>query len=184
MADLIRWKRQLKSTLLVHSALCETLRPASSEDSCRRAGHARRESFWSPSIIVVTFLLQVIDGAKTLRAAVAVLLAQLAMRGDADLPSPDPAACCQARQRLPGEVFPKLLTQTAEQMIDLTQELLRAAWAGTHAFTLADLVERKQPADGEQLLCPVSVETLVWVSAAADLTSTSPAQSRTTVYPP
>ncbi len=37
MANLTRWKRQLKSSLLVNSALCETLAPAAIEDSYRRA---------------------------------------------------------------------------------------------------------------------------------------------------
>jgi hypothetical protein len=121
MANLIRWKRQLKSSLLVNSALCEALAPAGIEDSCRQARHVWRESFWSPSLTVITFLLQVLDGAKTLRAAVAVLLTQMVARGDTELPSPDPAAYCQARRRLPGEVFATMLTQTAAQMKALPQ---------------------------------------------------------------
>jgi hypothetical protein len=116
MANLTRWKRQLNSSLLVNSALCEALAPAGIESSCREAKHVWRESFWSPTLTVVTFLLQVLDGAKTLRAAVAVLLAQLAARGDTDLPSAEPTAYCQARQRLPGEVFAGLLTQTCDRM--------------------------------------------------------------------
>jgi IS4 transposase len=116
MANLTRWKRQLKSSLLVNSAFSETLGPAMIEDSCRQAGHVWRDSFWSPSLTVMTFLLQVFDGAKTLRAAVALLLAQLAARGDTELPSADPTAYCQARQRLPGEIFAGLLTQTSDQM--------------------------------------------------------------------
>lgn len=116
MADLIRWKRQLKSSLLVHSALCEALAPGEIEDSCRQANHVWRESFWSPSLTVITFLLQVLDGAKTLRAAVAVLLTQMAARGDTELPSPDPAAYCQARRRLPGDVFAMMLERTAARM--------------------------------------------------------------------
>lgn len=132
MANLTRWKRQLNNSLLVNSALCEALAPAGIEDSCRQAGHAWRESFWSPSMTVVTFLLQVIDGAKTLRAAVAVLLAQLVARGDTELPSPDPAAYCQARQRLPGEVFAAMLTQTAEQMKVLPQT--EQTWLGHHVW--------------------------------------------------
>lgn len=135
MANLTRWKRQLKSSLLVDSAFSETLSPATIEDSCRRAGHTWRRSFWSPSVTVATFLLQVIDGAKTLRAAVAVLLAQLAARGDTELPSPDPAAYCQARQRVPGEVFTGMLTQTAEQMKALPRT--EQTWLG-HRVWITD----------------------------------------------
>jgi hypothetical protein len=135
MADLIRWKHQLKSSLLVNSALCEALAPAVIEDSCRQARHVWRESFWSPSLTVITFLLQVLDGAKTLRAAVAVLLTQMAARGDTELPSPDPAAYCQARRRLPGEVFATLLTQTAAQMKALPQTV--QTWLG-HRVWITD----------------------------------------------
>jgi hypothetical protein len=119
MADLSRWKRELKAGLLVNSALCEALAPAVVESACRKAGHLWRQSFWSPTLTMITFLLQVIDGAKTLRAAVATLLAQMAARGDTDLPSADPAAYCQARRRLPGEVFAALLTHVSDQMKSL-----------------------------------------------------------------
>jgi len=115
MAYLTHWKGQLKSDLLVNSAVCDAMSPAAIEACCREAGHAWRDTFWSPSTTLVTFLLQVLDGAKTLRAAVATLLAQLAARGD-DLPSGDPSAYCQARRRLPGELFTGLLAQVAGRM--------------------------------------------------------------------
>ena len=116
MVNLTRWRRQLKSSVLVNSAICEALAPQGIEAACRQAGYHWRTSFWSPTMTVVTFLLQVADGAKTLRAAVAGLLAQLAARGDSELPSADPTAYCQARRRLPGEVFAQLLTRVSERM--------------------------------------------------------------------
>lgn len=132
MANLTRWKRQLKSSLLVNSAFCDMLSPMTIEESCRQAGHAWRDSFWSPSLTVITFLFQVLDGAKTLRAAVALLLAQLAARGDTDLPSADPTAYCQARQRLPGEVFAGLLTHVSNQMKALPQT--EQTWLGRRVW--------------------------------------------------
>jgi len=121
MANLIRWQHELKSSLLVNATLCDALAPEGLEASCRQAGHTWRESFWSPTLTVVTFLLQVLDGAKTLRAAVATLLVHLAARGDHALPSADPSAYCQARQRLPGQVFAQWLTQVAQRMKALPQ---------------------------------------------------------------
>lgn len=135
MADLIRWKRQLKSSLLVNSAVCDAFAPAAIEGACREAGYVWRDSFWSPTLTLITFLLQVLDGAKTLRAAVATLLVQLAARGDTELPSPDPSAYCQARQRLPGEVFAGMLTYVADRMKALPRTGQR--WLG-HRVWITD----------------------------------------------
>lgn len=132
MAHLTHWKRQLNRSLLVNSVLCEVLSPTRIEDSCRQAGHVWRESFWSPTVTVVAFLLQVLDGAKTLRSTVAILLAQLAARGDTHLPSADPAAYCQARRRLPGDVFTELLSQTCDRMKGLPQTA--QTWLGRNVW--------------------------------------------------
>ena len=116
MADLKRWKRNLKETLLVHSLLATTLSPEAIEAACRRFGHAWRETFWNPATTLLTFLLQVLSSEKTLRAAVADLLAQLAALGRQGLPSGDPTAYCQARQRLPIEVHIAMLGHVVEQI--------------------------------------------------------------------
>ena len=116
MADLKRWKRNLKETLLVHSLLATTLSPEAIEAACRRFGHAWRETFWNPTTTLLTFLLQVLSAEKTLRAAVADLLAQLAALGRQGLPSGDPTAYCQARQRLPIEVPIAMLGHVVEQI--------------------------------------------------------------------
>ncbi len=85
MAPLTHWKGQLKRGLLVNAAMCEALAPAVIEACCPEAGHAWRDSFWSASTTFVTFLLQVLDDAKTLRAAAGTLLAQFGARGDAGI---------------------------------------------------------------------------------------------------
>lgn len=116
MAHLTRWRSQLKGSLLVNSALGQALSPTAIEGACRTLGHTWRDSFWSPATTLLTFLLQVLSAEKTLRAGVGDLLALLADQGREDLPSADPAAYCQARQRLPGEVLLALLGFVVEQM--------------------------------------------------------------------
>jgi len=100
MASLAHWKRTVKDQLIHVPTVQKTLSSTVVEEHCRRAGHAWRASFWNPATTVLTFLLQVLDGAKTQRAAVNLLLTQLAAaprRPGIDLPSPDPSAYCQAR---------------------------------------------------------------------------------------
>ncbi len=108
MATIARWNRHVNVQLLDDPVIAETVSTHAVERHCRAAGHRWRDSFWSPGTTVVTFLLQVLDGAKTLRAAVALLLAQLAARGHEALPADEPSAYCQARKRLPLEVVTQL----------------------------------------------------------------------------
>jgi len=63
---------------------------------------------------------------------VADLLAQLAALGRRHLPSPDPTAYCQARQRLPVEVLVGLLGNVVEQMKALPQSTL--TWLGRRVW--------------------------------------------------
>ena len=116
MVSLSHWRRQLKSGLLFDRAVREILSLEHVEEQCRRAGHRWRDSFWSPSVTLLTFLLQVLSGEKTLRAAVASVLAQLADQGVAPLPSADPSAYCQARRRLPLGVVGRLSDELASRM--------------------------------------------------------------------
>jgi len=114
MANLALWRRRVKDDLLGNPVVARTLRTSLIEAHCRQAGHQWRDSFWSPSTTMLAFLLQVLDGAKTLRAAVALVLTQLAARGETDLPSCDPSAFCQARQRLPLAVVKGLLRSVSD----------------------------------------------------------------------
>ena len=101
MASIGHWKRRVNRQLFSNPLLRESLSPAAVEEACCQAEHRWRSSFWSPSVALITFLVQVLDGAKTLRSAVALLLTQLAARGETEMPSADPTAYCQARQRRP-----------------------------------------------------------------------------------
>lgn len=117
MASIAHWRRHVNTALLGNPVVSQVFVPERIEEYCRQAGYGWRDSFWSPTITLLTFILQVAGAEKTLRAAVAALLAQLRFRGEADLPSNDPTAYCQARKRLPAavlsEVNGKLVQQTS-----------------------------------------------------------------------
>jgi hypothetical protein len=75
------------------------------EQTCQRHNHLWRDRFWNPFRTIWTFLTQVMHVGSSCRAAVAMALSQEAAKGKACHVSPDPAAYCQARQRLPLEVI-------------------------------------------------------------------------------
>lgn len=108
MASIAHWKHRLKSSLLFDDAVRRVLRVERIEEECRHLDHRWRSSFWSPSVTLLTFLLQVLSAEKTLRAAVASLLNQLAGQKVDQLASPDPSAYCQARRRLPATPISQL----------------------------------------------------------------------------
>jgi len=122
MASIAHWKRRINTHLLQDPVVAAALSPRHIEQHCRDAGHTWRESFWSPATTVLTFLLQVLNPSKTLRAAVAEFLIQLTAVGENDLPSSDPTAYCQARQRLPGEALMRLLVMLANRMREFTND--------------------------------------------------------------
>jgi len=134
MASIAHWKRRLDSHLLNDPVVADALAQPNIEQRCREAGHLWRNSFWSPSVTVMTFLLQVLDPSKTLRAAVASLLTRLAALGQTDLPSADPTAYCQSRQRLPGQVLTRLLVTLAKRMRNLAGE--SSLWLGHRVWIL------------------------------------------------
>ena len=75
MAHFTPWRGRLKSALLVNSILAQALSAEVIEAACRVLGHEWRDTFWNPTTTLVTFLFQVLSAEKTLRAAVADLLA-------------------------------------------------------------------------------------------------------------
>lgn len=114
---LAHWKRRVKSALIESQAIQELLSPANIDNHCRLVGHRWRQSFWSPPLTVLTFLMQVLNPVKTLRAAVADTLAQLKLEEpDAALPSADPSAYSQARQKIPETVLSGLLEDATRQV--------------------------------------------------------------------
>lgn len=108
------WKRQFKSALTDSPSIQQLFSTQRIERHCRRARHHWRASFWSPSVTVLTCILQALNTVKSLRAAVADLLSHLAAQGQPQrLPSADPSAFAQARQRVPEAVFQALLQEVS-----------------------------------------------------------------------
>ena len=123
MASISDWRRRLNSGLLFDEVVRKILEGDHIEELCVQAQHSWRNSFWSPAVTLITFLLQVLSAEKTLRAAVASMLAQLASQQVEGPPSPDPSAYCQARRRLPLEVVGQLSEDLAKQMqVEVGQE--------------------------------------------------------------
>jgi hypothetical protein len=133
MASITHWRRRINGNLLGDPVVAEALTPHLVEQYCREAGHRWRDSFWSPHVTLLTFLLQVLDPNKTLRSAVANLLTQLKLAGQSNLPSPDPSAYCQARQRLPGEAITRLMHLLAERVAALVRSSPAAPAHTDHA---------------------------------------------------
>ena len=142
MANLAHWRRRLEDHVLDESAFGESLSPATVDALCRSAGHRWRESFWNPRVTLLTFLLQVLDGAKSLRSAVSLLRVHWADRGEEDLPSADPSAFGQARQRLPCAVVQGAMVAVANR----THALVDAenGWHG-HRVYLVDCSNASMP---------------------------------------
>jgi hypothetical protein len=128
MVNLAHWKGNVKSSLLSNGIVQEVVSQAVIEGFCQESNHDWRRSFWSPRMTVMTFLLQVMDGAKTLRAAVSALLTHMAAQGHEDLPSSEPSAYCQARMRLPFKVLCQSLDHVAAHMGKLVTQA--TAWHG------------------------------------------------------
>ena len=117
MDSIARWKPQFKSALAASPSARGILSAERVLAHCRDAGHRWRDSFWSPSVTLLAFLLQVLDAAKTVRAAVADLIGELAAGGFVgELPSSDPSAFAQARRRVPEAVFAAVLREVTERV--------------------------------------------------------------------
>lgn len=73
---------------------------------CQAVGHSWRRCFWQPTVVLLTFLRQVLLPQCSCRQTVAYTTA--ARSGDEPGPSDDPSAYSQARQRLPLTLLVKL----------------------------------------------------------------------------
>lgn len=93
------------------------------EQTCLQAGYAWRDRFWNPFRTLWTFLAQVMHVGSSCREAVAMALAQWAGEPKVSGVSPDPAAYCQARQRLPLAILARGVAAVGQ--------VLRERWAQT-----------------------------------------------------
>jgi len=134
MASLARWRDSVKQNLAIDPTYGRVLSKERIESFCRGAGHRWRPSFWNPAVTVWTFLFQVLDGAKTLRSAVATRLVQGPPSESQAFPSADPAAYCQARRRLPIETILELLNHLTQRLRGLVTP--GTSWHGHRLFVV------------------------------------------------
>lgn len=158
MATIAHWSARVKDDLLGNPIVADVFSSEAIDRCCRSANHRWRASFWSPSITLLTFLFQVLDAGKTLRAGVGLLLTQLAARGQTDLPSCDPSAYCQARRRLPMEVAAALMRQVADGMRDLVSSTQGSSTQGKSTQGSS-----AQSASAQSALTPGWLGHRVWV---------------------
>lgn len=100
-----------------------------------------RNRLFSPKVTVWAFLSQILDQDNTCANAVSRIIAWLASE-DQPLPSPDPSAYCQARQRLPEGLFRRLVRTVGERLQARGRD--EYPWHGHAVFLL----------DGSTLLLP------------------------------
>jgi len=147
MAKIAHLQRFVNMDLVGDPAVAQLLHPEYLEQQCRQVGHHWRDTFWSPAVTFLAFLLQVLSAEKTLRKAVAAVCARLSALdpqrypppGDVDTrrnppPSRDPSAYCQARKRLPEAVLHHVRRQVADRL----EAGVRAAdrWLGRRVWML------------------------------------------------
>lgn len=133
MASITATTRTLKSRLCdSHDPLDGLLDEPLIHELCRAIGHSWRCCFWRPTIVILTFLRQVLLPQCSCRQTVAFTTAATARPGDERRPSDDPSAYSQARQRLPLALLERLAARLAS---DLTQPDRR--WCG-HRVRVVD----------------------------------------------
>jgi len=104
------------------------------EEALSAEGITYRERLFSPMVTVWAFLSQLLDQDNTCANAVSRIIAWLASEGQ-PLPSPDPSAYCQARQRLPEGLLRRLLCTVGDQLQAQVSDPQR--WRG-HRVLLVD----------------------------------------------
>jgi len=92
-----------------------------------------RRRLFDPFVTLWTFLSQVLDSDKTCHNAVSRVIAWLAAE-DAEIPSVDTSAYCQARKRLPEKLLQRLFGQVAQGLEK--QVSLEHLWCGRHVKVL------------------------------------------------
>jgi len=118
MASLAATRRSLKHQL---GNSCDALLTVLDEERIAElsaeVGHAWRDCFWRPAVVILTFLRQVMVPNTSCRAAVAGTLADESLTGPVRRrPAGDPSAYSQARQRLPLELLQRLSQAVAAQL--------------------------------------------------------------------
>ena len=108
--------------------------PREIETTCQDQRYVWRDRFWTPLRTISTFLLQVLHVGSSCREAVALTLGQEAAAGSRRrrLPSEDPSAYGQARQRLPLGVLQAGVRQIGQRLRDEVASAL--TWCGRRVW--------------------------------------------------
>lgn len=128
--DLIKQKFRHSLGLPFRTVLPEQL----FEAALRAEGITWRKRLFSPAVTVWAFLSQVVDQDNRCATAVSRVIAWLAAE-DQPLPSPDPSAYCQARQRLSEGLLCRLLHTVSDR---LQAQVSRRQWWQGHRVFLVD----------------------------------------------
>jgi len=120
MASFAARARNLKRHLSHSSAdLRGVLSEPRINELCRTVGHSWRDCFWRPTIVILTFLRQVLLPACSCRQTVACTLADPALApAQRPRPAADPSAYSQARQRLPRALLERLARELSDQLAE------------------------------------------------------------------
>lgn len=99
-----------------------------------------RQRLFDPFVTLWAFLSQVLDTDKTCHHALSRVIAWLASE-NAEVPSEDTSAYCQARKRLPEKLLQRLFSTVAQ---NLEQKVTtKHLWCGRHVLVI----------DGTSVLC-------------------------------
>jgi hypothetical protein len=110
------FKSELQQSAASFSAVLSPPRMAA---LCQAVGHTWRRCFWQPTVVIITFLRQVLLPNCSCRQSVACTLADPALRPmRCRRPDADPSAYSQARQRLPLALFERLARSLAQQLAE------------------------------------------------------------------
>jgi hypothetical protein len=109
-----KFKRQLPDSV---SEVRDVLSEQRIVELCQAVGHTWRDCFWQPTLVLITFLRQVLWPNCSCRQTVACTLADPALTPTRrKRPNGDPSAYSQARQRMPLALFERLGRSLAQQL--------------------------------------------------------------------
>ena len=97
-------------------------------------GYGWRDRIWNPVLTFWTFLIQVLHPGSACREAVALVLAEQAVKSERRI-SPDASAYCQARKRVPLSVFVAIFHKVGQGLQDKAKD--QHFWHG-HRVRLVD----------------------------------------------
>ena len=94
------------------AALAELLKDDEIELICRQLGHTWRNRIFSPAVTVRSMVHRALNPDKSIRST----LVDLAALDDRLRQTPADASWCQARSRLPAELWPQLLQRSIKRL--------------------------------------------------------------------